>query len=353
VWSVGHEFVEVYLGTRTVLVQRRHHPLLRYFPAPTQPLSDVLLQIDEECHRSESKPWRIHVTLTAQRCRALGLSLPSGIQRWSDVFAIAQATARQNYPAAPEQELVCAVDRQRMNLAGVLSAQTYQQIENWATLNRGQLYSLRPAWATTLRAKKRRIATEHFALPTQIDSTSPVYIDFIAPRAWKKIWGTTATIVCFIALSVGLHLWQENRSRNAWIAQAASINAQQKAETALRQKKTNTASSVRSASERTAKILLHRDFNKLFDVLENDELRDARLTQLSFDATNGQAHLSYELNDLAQSDAVSKALNSSAFNTHIESRTSWQLERLSTASSHPNNLTPTIKVQGFWRGQVD
>jgi len=166
----------------------------------------------------------------------------------------------------------------------------------------------------------------------------PVYIDFVPPRAWKVIWLIAAVFMLSIA---GLTGWQVWKQRQVQVGLQAELELLQ-AELRLRTTPTVPVVNPREASEKAAQRLLRRDWNKLFDAVENPELSQVRLVQLSFDADTGQARLEYEMDNIAMGAGVTTALNERGDGVN------WLLERLSSgaAGSQGGN------VRGVWRGQL-
>jgi hypothetical protein len=154
VWSVWPERVDVYLGVGTVLVKRRAQSLVSLQPPATLPLGEVLAQVDEACDRVKGRPWSLHVALSAALCPPVPFTLPTGVKRWSEAMALAQAAAVQAWglPAGQADALVCALDTGRAGLAAALMKGTQDRLVEWAGRHRGHLVSLVPLWAAATQA---------------------------------------------------------------------------------------------------------------------------------------------------------------------------------------------------------
>lgn len=160
-WSVWSERVSVYLGTTVALVQRPGAPLVRLSHSPTQPLADVLAQLDEANRRSSTdKPWRLHVALSAALCPPVAYAVPPGVKRWDELqaLALASATHQLGLPTGDAAQLVCTLDPSHPGLAAALHSGTHQQLLTWAQRFGGQLASLQPLWAIATQAKACRAA---------------------------------------------------------------------------------------------------------------------------------------------------------------------------------------------------
>lgn len=167
----------------------------------------------------------------------------------------------------------------------------------------------------------------------------PVRINFVAPTAYKAVWAVAGGVALVIAGSTGWQLWQGQKIRQA--LQAELVQRQAEAERARRERERlvpeTPAVNPRAGSERAAARLLQRDWNGLFDTLENTQLPGVRLVSASLDAASGQARVEYELERMEQGAGVTEALNAASAGITI-----WQLERLDGDGG-------AGKVRGVWR----
>lgn len=172
----------------------------------------------------------------------------------------------------------------------------------------------------------------------------PVRIQFVTPRAWKAIWSLAAMVMVATVGVTGWQVWQQHQIR---LGLQAELDRWQ-SELNARSKPVTSFSDPREASEQAAQRLLQRDWNLLFDAIENPALNKVRLVQLSFDAHSGLARLEYALASMAQGALVTSALNGAGDGI------AWRLERLSvegdTASQHGGAALP---VRGVWSARVE
>jgi hypothetical protein len=172
----------------------------------------------------------------------------------------------------------------------------------------------------------------------------PVHIQFVEPRAWKVIWLITAVVLLAIAGFTGWQVWQQHQIRQGLQVELDRLQAELKARSAPVASVVNP----REASEKAAQLLLQRDWNRLFDTIENPELANVRLVQLTFDAETGEARLEYELENMTQGSAVTMALNA------FESSNVWRLERLASGGmSTGTGYSIGTKIRGVWRARLD
>lgn len=183
-WSVWSERVAVYLGTGLVLVQRAGMPLWAFEPPATLPLGDVLRQVDQALDRTNTKPWRLHVHLSAALCPPVAFTVPAGLKHWNETLAIAQATAATTWELLPEQasEVVCALDTQHAGLAAALLLGTQQQIQAWAGSHGGQLEVMQPLWAVATSAKACRTIHVQSLTLHEPDALTVLDTSGLAPR---------------------------------------------------------------------------------------------------------------------------------------------------------------------------
>lgn len=165
----------------------------------------------------------------------------------------------------------------------------------------------------------------------------PVYIDFVPPRAWKVIWLIAAVFMLSIAGVTGWQVWKQRQVQSSLQAELVRLQAGLKLRAAPEEPVVNP----REASERAAQRLMQRDWNQLFDAVENPALSDVRLVQLSFDSDTGQARVEYEIGDIAIGTLVTSALNENS------SGVVWRLEQLNTSPA----IASANKVRGTWRAQ--
>ena len=174
----------------------------------------------------------------------------------------------------------------------------------------------------------------------------PVQIDFVAPRAWKFIWTTAATVVLAIIATTGVKVWHLRQQRMALEEQLAVLKAQQLQQVAQAKAPEQNVGNPKAASEAAARRLLSRDWNRLYDVIETPALAKLRLVQLSMDAVTGQAMLEYELESMGQAVAVTRALNDTSNQGGI-----WHLDRLDGAGQ--GDPAGAAKVKGVWRAVLN
>jgi hypothetical protein len=313
--------VEVKLDGGAVQVRRRHQPLVSFEHPASLPLGDVLAQVDEACKRGKSKPWNVHVSLGGALCPVVPFTLPAGIKRWGETLAVARATVATAWGVPVEQadELDCTFDPRRKE-AAALMAGTHQQIRSWAALHGGRLASLVPLMPERAAQKRARL-------------------QFVEPRAWKLIWLFTAIFLISLAGFTGWQVWQQHEVRRGLQMELDRLQAELKARSAPVVPVLNP----REASEKAAQRLLQRDWNRLFDTIENPDLANVRLVQLTFDAETGEARLEYELENMTQGAKVTSVLNST------EGTNVWRLERL---NADTGGATGAGKARGVWRARL-
>jgi hypothetical protein len=166
----------------------------------------------------------------------------------------------------------------------------------------------------------------------------PVRIQFVRPRAWKVIWLVTAFVLMTFSCVTGWQVWQQHQTRQGLLVELGRLQTAMKTRSVPALPVVNP----RQASEEAAQHLLQRDWNHLFDAIENTELADVRLVQLTFDAETGDARLEYELVSVAQGAGLTNLLNGNG------NRGTWRLERLSTAGTEGANG----RIRGVWRTQL-
>lgn len=170
----------------------------------------------------------------------------------------------------------------------------------------------------------------------------PVQIDFVAPRTWKFIWAAATVVVLAVLATSGAKLWQLRQQRVALEQQLTALQAQQLQRLAQTKAVEPSQGNPRVASEATARRLLQRDWNRLYDAIETPALAKVRLIQLNMDAVTGQAMLEYELESMAQAAGVTHALNESGAGT------TWRLERVDSGAQ-PSSGTGAARLKGVWR----
>ncbi len=171
----------------------------------------------------------------------------------------------------------------------------------------------------------------------------PVRIQFVAPRAWKVIWSLAAVLMIALGGVTGWQAWQHHQTRLGLQAELERWQSELKARSAP----VAPANDPREASEKAAQRLLQRDWNLLFDAIENPALAEVRLVQLSFDAHSGLARLEYALTSMAQGVLVASALNGAGDGI------TWQLERLSAEGSAAPQRGMAMPVRGVWSARVE
>jgi hypothetical protein len=164
----------------------------------------------------------------------------------------------------------------------------------------------------------------------------PVQIQFVAPRAWKLIWAITAVVLLAMTSHTGWRLWQQHQVRLGLQSELAQLQAQLNARSTPKPPEVNP----RQASEQAALRLLHRDWNHVFDAIENPALAQVRLVQMSVDAESGETRLEYELESFAHASIVSAALNGP------DATAVWRLERVDSGASRQE--PGTGKARGVW-----
>jgi hypothetical protein len=167
----------------------------------------------------------------------------------------------------------------------------------------------------------------------------PVRINFVAPTAYKGVWAVAAGVVLVIAGSTAWQLWQGQQTRQALHAEMTQRQAEAERARLERERLVPETPVVnpRAGSERAAARLLQRDWNGLFDTLENTQLPGVRLVSASLDAASGQARVEYELERMEQGSEVTEALNAASVGQAV-----WLLERLDGDGG-------AGKVRGVWR----
>jgi hypothetical protein len=176
----------------------------------------------------------------------------------------------------------------------------------------------------------------------------PVQIDFVAPRAWKLIWALGAVAVLGVAITTGWQVWQLAQLRQAMQSELNQLQAERQQQLA-KQKPEAPEVNPRANSELAAQRLLQRDWNALFDTLENTQLPGARLVHLNMDAGSGQARVEYELEGMEQGAALTVALNAANGGIAV-----WRLERLSggAVGNGAGGGYSGAKVRGVWAAQL-
>lgn len=164
----------------------------------------------------------------------------------------------------------------------------------------------------------------------------PVQIEFVAPRAWKVIWSVTAVALIALLGHTGWQVWQQHQVR--WALQAEL--AQLKARSIPKPPEANP----RQASEQAALRLLQRDWNRVFDAIENPALTQVRLVQMSMNAETGATRLEFELESVAHASLVTAALNGA------ETSAVWRLERVDADA--PRQDSGSGKARGVWSSML-
>lgn len=168
----------------------------------------------------------------------------------------------------------------------------------------------------------------------------PVKIQFVAPRAWKFIWSITAVALLALLSHTGWRLWQQHQLRTGLQAELAQLQAQLKASSGPKSPEIDP----HHASERAALHLLQRDWNRLFDAVENPALDQVRLVRMSMNADSGEARLEYELESFAHAPLVTAALNDPAASAV------WRLERVDAGVVRQDPGGGTVK--GVWSSSL-
>lgn len=168
----------------------------------------------------------------------------------------------------------------------------------------------------------------------------PVQIQFVAPRARKVIWSITAVVLLALMGHTGWQVWQQHQLRQGLQAELAKLQAQLKARSTPKPLEAHP----RQASEQAALRLLQRDWNRVFDAIENPALIPVRLVQLNMDAETAEVRLEYELESFAHASLVTEALNGSGDSVV------WQLERVDTGAMRQ---APGVgRARGVWSSKL-
>ena len=176
------------------------------------------------------------------------------------------------------------------------------------------------------------------------NGVKPVRIQFVERRTWKAIWLVTSGALMVIAGFTGWQVWQQLQIRQNLQVELDRLQTKLKARSVPMAPTINP----REASEKNAELLLKRDWNRLFDTIENPDLSSVRLVQLMLDAETGDARLEYELENMTQGSSVTFALNA------FDRSNVWQLERLvSGGGGGGAGNTTGAKVRGIWRAQLE
>ena len=165
----------------------------------------------------------------------------------------------------------------------------------------------------------------------------PVHIDLVPSSAWQVIWLIAAVFMLSIAGLTGWQVWKQRQVQSGLQAELVRLQAELRLGAVPEEPVVNP----REASERAALRLMQRDWNLLFDTVENPALSDVRLVQLSFDSDTGQARVEYEIVEIATGPLVTSALNENT------SGVVWRLEQLKTSPA----TTSANKVRGTWLAQ--
>lgn len=164
----------------------------------------------------------------------------------------------------------------------------------------------------------------------------PVQIQFVAPRAWKFIWAITAVALMALLSHAGWRVWQQHQLRLSLQAELGQLQAQWTA----RSMPEAPVIDPRGASVQAAQRLLRRDWNRVFDAVEDPALAQARLIRMSADAESGEIRLEYELESFGHASVVTAALNAPG------TTTAWQLERVN--SEQLQQEPHGGKARGVW-----
>ena len=188
-------------------------------------------------------------------------------------------------------------------------------------------------------------------------------LDFVPDERWLSVWltATSCVAVCLVALAWGTLQMQPDRRG---IASAREEIALQKADldrtkAMAAEAAANTAS--RAESEKIAVLLLRRDWNTPFRIIESLNVPGARLVQFQLDGRSGQAQLEYELDTFVHGSDVTAKLNLISVEPSMigeimlpKVRSSqldraWQLERLSAGAFGSSGQS---KARGLWIGRL-
>lgn len=168
----------------------------------------------------------------------------------------------------------------------------------------------------------------------------PVQIQFVAPRAWRPIWLISALLLIALLSHTGWRVWQQHQLRLGLQAQLAHLQAQ----STTRSTPTLPDIDPRHTSAQAARRLLQRDWNRVFDAVEDPALSQARLVQMSVDAATGDVRLEYELESFAHASLVTAALNGP------QAIALWQLERVDAGATRQD---PGVgKARGVWSAKM-
>ncbi len=159
---VGSERVEVYWGSGVLLYRRGQGPGQALSLPPGEPPAQVLQRLADALQLRPRRRWawppRVHWTLGAAHCPAVGFALPAGVRHWREVHSLVLAAAQQRYPGS---QWVCAFDAGAPGLGAVLGADLHHALLQWSAGNGLRVASLRPLWALALGARPVRKAGVH------------------------------------------------------------------------------------------------------------------------------------------------------------------------------------------------
>ena len=151
-WSAWPEALHLYLG-RTMAMggvgADAGAPLVLHHAANTpvaQVLGELRAQIAARAMLQGPRRRSLHLTLSAGLCPALAFALPTGVTRWAERQAMAQAFAATAL-GIDADALACEMDAARPGLAAVLTKQLLQELKAWAAQQRWRIASIQPLWA--------------------------------------------------------------------------------------------------------------------------------------------------------------------------------------------------------------
>lgn len=136
-----------------------------------------------------------------------------------------------------------------------------------------------------------------------------------------------ATALVGIALIVGVRQWQVVSEQRQWLesetAKVAEKIAQLKKSTESPQEKTVAANPLAKAKD-----IVRQDMNPIFKAIEGIKVPNARLKQLTLEASSHMVQVTYELSQATQVTQITEALNAGApdFDWTLKSMTDRQAQ---------------------------
>lgn len=154
-WSVWSETVDVHLGQGFCLLKvgRSATQLMRY-PA-TLALDHVLDRLTQALKQISRRKHKLRITLSSALCPAFTFHTPPGINRYSELHQIAQASAAELLGVAADS-LHCEIDISHTGIAAAVPQTLITTIKDWTGAQRNYISSIRPLWSVATQCPRVR-----------------------------------------------------------------------------------------------------------------------------------------------------------------------------------------------------